>query len=45
MSKLVKIDTVGAELYRADGQTDITKLMVEFRNFMKARKKETQNKR
>ena len=36
----MKIRPVGAELFRAkDGQTDMTKLMVAFRNFVKAPKK------
>jgi len=29
----VKIRPVGAELFHADGQTDMTKLIVAFRNF------------
>jgi hypothetical protein len=29
----MKILTVGAEFFRADGQTDMTKLRVDFRNF------------
>jgi len=29
----MKIRPVGASLFRADGQTDMTKLMVSFRNF------------
>jgi hypothetical protein len=29
---------VGAELFHADGQTDMTKVMVAFRNFANARK-------
>ena len=32
----MKIRRVGAELFHADGQTDMTKLMVAFRNFTKA---------
>ena len=31
----MKILRVGAELFHADGQTDITKLTVAFRNFSK----------
>jgi hypothetical protein len=34
-----KIRPVGAELYRTDGQTDMTKLIVPFRNFANAHKK------
>jgi hypothetical protein len=44
MSKLMKIGPVGAELFRTDGQTDITQLIVAFHYFMKAPKNETQNK-
>jgi hypothetical protein len=32
----MKIRPVGAELFYADGQTDITKLIVAFRNFENA---------
>jgi hypothetical protein len=32
----MKICPVGAELFYADGQTDMTKLIVAFRNFAKA---------
>jgi hypothetical protein len=35
----MKIPTVGAELFYADGQTDMTKLIVTFRNFANAPKK------
>ena len=35
---VAKILTVGAELLHADGQTDMTKLIVAFRNFAKASK-------
>ena len=35
----MKILPVGAELFRADGRTDMTKLRVAFRNFAKASKK------
>ena len=39
----MKIRPVGAELFmRADGQTDMTKLVVTFRNFVKAPKNWTQ---
>jgi hypothetical protein len=34
-----KIRPVGAELSHADGRTDVTKLIVAFRNFAKASKK------
>jgi hypothetical protein len=34
----MKIFPVGAELFHADGQTDMTKLIVAFRNFAKATK-------
>jgi hypothetical protein len=32
----MKINQLGAELYRVDGQTDVTKLIVAFRNFSNA---------
>jgi hypothetical protein len=32
----MKMRSVGTELFRADGQTDITKLIVVFRNFANA---------
>jgi hypothetical protein len=32
----MKIRPVGAELFHADGQTDMTKLIVAFRNFANA---------
>ena len=32
----MKIRPVGAELFRADGQTDMAKLIVALRNFMNA---------
>jgi len=32
----MKIRSVGVELFYADGQTDMTKLTVAFRNFTKA---------
>jgi hypothetical protein len=35
----MKIRPVGAELFHADGQTDMTKLIVVFRNLAKAPKK------
>jgi hypothetical protein len=34
----MKIRPVGAELFHADGQTDMTKLIVAFRNFANAPK-------
>ena len=37
-SSLIKIRPVGAELYHPDGQTDMTKLIVAFRNFGNAPK-------
>jgi len=37
MSNFMKIRPVGAELFHADGQTDITKLTVAFHNFEKMR--------
>jgi hypothetical protein len=38
MSNLIKIRPVGAKLFHADGQTDMTKLIFAFRNFVKAPK-------
>ena len=35
ISSLMKINSVGAELFHADGQTDTTKLIVAFRNCAK----------
>ena len=35
----MKIHRVGAEAFHSDGQTDITKLIVAFRNFTNAPKK------
>jgi hypothetical protein len=32
----MKIREVGAELFQADGQTDVTKLIVAFRNYVTA---------
>jgi len=32
----MKIRSVGAEFFRADGERDITKLKVDFRNFANA---------
>jgi len=34
----MKIRPVGAELFHADGQTDMTKLTIAFRNFAKTPK-------
>jgi hypothetical protein len=34
----IKILSMGADLFRADGQTDMTKLKVAFRNYAKAPK-------
>jgi len=38
----MKIRPVGAELFHADGQTDMTKPVVAFRNFANTPKKPTQ---
>ena len=38
MSNFTKIRPVGAEMCHADGQTDMTKLIIAFRNFAKAPK-------
>ena len=38
ISHFTKIRPVGAELFHADGRTDITKLVVTFRNFAKSPK-------
>jgi hypothetical protein len=35
MSNYMKIRAVGAELFHADGRTDMTKLIVAFLNFAK----------
>ena len=44
MSNFMKIRPVGAELFhadrRTDGQTDMTKIIVAFRNFVNAPKEE-----
>jgi hypothetical protein len=34
----MKIHSITAELFHVEGQTDMTKLVVAFRNFAKARK-------
>jgi hypothetical protein len=39
ISSFIKICPVGAELFHADRQTDMTKLIVAFRNFANAPKK------
>ena len=39
ISNFMKIRPVGAELFHADGRTDMTKLIVAFRNFANAPKK------
>jgi len=36
MSNITKIRLVGAKLFHADGQTDVTKSIVVFRNFANA---------
>ena len=36
ISNFIKIRSVGAELFSADGQTDVTKLIVASRNFANA---------
>jgi len=38
MSHLTKIHSAAAELFHSDGQTDITKPIVAFRNFASAPK-------
>ena len=38
ISASIKIRPVGAELFHVDGQTDMTKLIVAFRNFANAPK-------
>ena len=38
ISSFIKIRSVAAELFHADGQTDMTKLIVAFRNFANAPK-------
>ena len=48
MSSSIKILPVGAELIHADGWTDMTKLIVAFRNFAnepKQKKKETASRK
>ena len=36
ISNFMKIRPMGVELFQADGQTDMTKLTVAFRNFVNA---------
>ena len=43
ISNFMKICPVGAELFRAGGRTDMTKLMVNFRNFANAPKHQCVN--
>ena len=43
IQNFMKIRQVGAELFHADGQTDITKLAVAFRNFAKRPKNDIQD--
>jgi hypothetical protein len=38
ISSLIRIRPVGAELFHADGQTDVTNLIVTFHHFVKAPK-------
>ena len=40
MSNFMKILPAEAELFHADGQTDVTKLIVAFCNFSNARRKD-----
>jgi hypothetical protein len=40
-SNFIKIRPVGAELFLADGRSNTTKLVVSFRNFANAPKKES----
>jgi len=42
-SNFMKIRPVGAELFHADGRTDMTKLIVVFRNFANAPKNQLQD--
>jgi len=45
ISNFMKIRPVGAELFHADGQTDITKLIIVFSNFATAPKNWTRQKK
>ena len=38
LSNIMKIRSVGADLFHADGQTNMTKIIVPFRNSAKATK-------
>ena len=40
-SRFIKIRSVGNALFHADGQTDMTKLVLAFRNFANAPKNKT----
>ena len=42
ISNFMKIRPVGAEFFHAEGQTDMTKLLITFRNFANAPKKRIQ---
>ena len=42
ISNFMKILSVGAELFQADGRTDMTRLIVAFRNFAIRLKKTSQ---
>ena len=44
ISNFMKIRPVGAELFHADGRTDMTKLIAPFRNFANAPKNEQQSR-
>ena len=41
ISNVIKIRPVGTELFQADGQTDMTKVIVVFRKFANAPKSHT----
>jgi len=43
-SKFMKIRLMGVELFHADGRSDITKLIVAFRDFAKSPKNELSTK-
>jgi hypothetical protein len=43
MPRVIKICPVGAELFHADRQADVTNLILALRNFAKARKNEPKN--
>ena len=43
-SNFMKVRPVGAELFHADGQTDMTKLIVALRNFANETKNQVINK-